>query len=68
MGLQILYCFQTSQRYSKKTNMKVSVVNIVRQSSKVSNGKREVLFDYHIDSKLVKRNIQVFVIFMITHT
>ena len=48
--------------------MKFLVVNILRQSSEGLNGKREALFDNHIDSKEERRNIQVSVIFMITHT
>ena len=49
-------------------NMKVSLVNILRQSSDESNGKIDSLFNYHIDLKLERMNIQACGIFMITYT
>ena len=52
----------------KETNMKVSVVDILRQNSVGSNRKKEDLFNYCIYSKLERRNIQASVIFMITYT
>ncbi len=35
----------------KATDMKVAIVDILRQSSKNTNGRSEALFRYHIDSK-----------------
>ncbi len=52
----------------KETDMTVAIVDILRQSSKNTSGRREALFRYHIDSKEERKNVQVSVIFMITHT
>ena len=46
----------------RETNIKVSVVNILLQSSEGLNERRDALSNYHIDSKLEKRNKQVSVI------
>ena len=48
--------------------MKVSVVDILCQIFEVSNRRREVLFNYHIDSKEERLNVQASVIFMIKNT
>ena len=52
----------------KETNMIVPVAVILCQISEGSNGRREDLFNYHVDPKLARRNIKVSVIFMVTHT
>ena len=51
-----------------ETSNKVAIVDILRQSSKGLKGTRQALFNYHIDSKLDRRNIRVSVIFLLTHT
>ena len=47
----------------KETNMKVSIVEILCKKSKGLKGRREGLFDYHVDSKWERRNIKVSIIF-----
>ena len=60
-----------------ETGNKVAIVDILRQNSEGSNlyqsseeseGTKQALFNYHIDSKEDRRSIRVSVIFLLTHT